>query len=69
MPPQADVTGAEAAVAFMWGNCGGRASAHAAWHNRQPAVVLREPDGTVHRTLLLDIDGGRVVALHAFTGP
>ncbi len=68
MPPQADVIGAEAAVAFMWGNCGGRASAHATWHNRQPAVVLREPDGTVHRTLLLDVADEAIVALHAFSG-
>jgi RNA polymerase sigma-70 factor, ECF subfamily len=65
MPPQPAVTGAPAVVAFLAAHCG-NLEATATWVNRQPAVMLRERDGSPHRLLLLDAAGDRLAALHAF---
>jgi RNA polymerase sigma-70 factor (ECF subfamily) len=59
MPPQADVVGAEAIVAFL-GERRGLYVASATWVNGRPAVELREPDGTPHRLLVLDAGMERV---------
>jgi RNA polymerase sigma-70 factor (ECF subfamily) len=66
MPPQADLVGAEAIVAFFADQ--GRLSyvASATWVNGVPAVDLREPDGTPHRLLVLDVDDTLVARIAVY---
>jgi RNA polymerase sigma-70 factor (ECF subfamily) len=55
MPPQAAVVGAEAIVAFFASRCGSQYTASPIWVNGAPAVQLREADGHLHKTLVLDV--------------
>ena len=67
MPPQADLIGAQAIAAFLVSRaCGGDLVATATWVNGQPAVDLRERDGSPHRLLILDIDDERVTHVLAY---
>jgi RNA polymerase sigma-70 factor (ECF subfamily) len=75
MPPQPSVVGAAAIAAFFASVRGPaeRLSATAMSANGRPAVALREhaADGTSqpHRLLVLDIEGDRIVTLHAYGDP
>ena len=40
---------------------------HRIWVNGVPAVQLREPDGRLHKTLVLDVGEERVDAIAVFT--
>jgi RNA polymerase sigma-70 factor (ECF subfamily) len=71
MPPEGAIYGAPAIGAFMADRCGARdLVARPTAANRQPAVAMYErmADGglALHRLLLLDVQGGRIVRLHAF---
>jgi RNA polymerase sigma-70 factor, ECF subfamily len=68
MPPQAAVVGAEAIVAFFairrrdheWHAIG-------TWVNGVPAVELRELDGELHKTLVLDVGEERVDGIAVYS--
>jgi RNA polymerase sigma-70 factor, ECF subfamily len=67
MPPGPSVAGAAAVGAFLARVCGAsRLVATATSANRQPAVAMWDGD-ELHRLVLLDVEGGRIAALHAFT--
>jgi RNA polymerase sigma-70 factor, ECF subfamily len=71
MPPGPSVAGAAAIAAFMAERCRqGDLVAQATAANRQPAVAMlrRTGDGDLapHRLVLLDVEDGRIVRLHAF---
>ena len=75
MPPTPSIAGAAAIGAFFAQVRGGlgRLVATATSANGRPAVALREhtPDGSSrpHRLLVLDVDGDRIAALHAYADP
>jgi hypothetical protein len=71
MPPQPAVTGAAAVAAFL---VRVRDAEHLTgaptWANGQPAIAIQErgESGALspHRLLVLDVEGDRIVGLHAF---
>lgn len=66
MPPGPAVAGAAAIGAFLARTCGAsRLVAKATWANRQPAVGMWDGE-ELHRLVLLDVEDGRIAALHAF---
>ena len=66
MPPGPAVTGAAAIGAFLARKREARRLvARATAANRQPAVAMWDGD-TLHRLVLLDVEGDRIAALHAF---
>src|SRR3954469_15180864 len=69
MPPQADLVGAEAIAAFLAARaCGEDLAATPTWVNGHPTIALHEPNGSLHRLLILDVDDERVTAVHAYRG-
>jgi hypothetical protein len=65
------VAGAAAIAAFLAERCGrGDLVARPTAANRQPAVAMLRRTGdrglVPYRLVLLDVQGGRIVALHAF---
>jgi RNA polymerase sigma-70 factor (ECF subfamily) len=67
MPPGPSVSGATAIGAFLARRREARRLvARATAANRQPAVAMWEGE-KLHRLVLLDVEGGRIAALHAFT--
>jgi RNA polymerase sigma-70 factor (ECF subfamily) len=69
MPPQAEVTGAGAIVAFFADKCGAAFAASPTWVNGAPAVELRDDSGALHRLLVLDVDDERVKGILAYAPP
>jgi RNA polymerase sigma-70 factor (ECF subfamily) len=63
MPPTPSIHGAAAIGAFFAEVHPGGAPV-ATWANGRPAVILRR-----HRLLVLDVDGDRIVAIHAHQDP
>jgi RNA polymerase sigma-70 factor (ECF subfamily) len=67
MPPQPDVIGADAIVAFFADKCDHRFLASPTWVNGLPAVQLSNTDGTPHRLLVLDTPGDRVTSIAVYS--
>ena len=66
MPPQADLIGARRSRRSSVTRVRRRPVASATWVNGQPAVDLRERDGSPHRLLILDVDDERVTHVLAY---
>jgi RNA polymerase sigma-70 factor (ECF subfamily) len=66
MPPQADVIGAAAIVAFFGDKCGATFAPSSTWVNGAPAVELRDASGDLHRILVLEVDDERVKGILAW---
>ena len=68
MPPQADLIGApgDRRRSSCHARAAATSSASATWVNGQPAVDLRERDGSPHRLLILDVDDERVTHVLAY---
>ncbi|WP_028057652.1 sigma-70 family RNA polymerase sigma factor [Candidatus Solirubrobacter pratensis] len=63
MPPEPSVHGSSAIRAFFAGVHPGGAPSET-WANGRPAVILRG-----HRLLVLDVEGDRIAAIHAYRDP
>jgi RNA polymerase sigma-70 factor (ECF subfamily) len=63
MPPQAEIVGAKAIVAFFVDKCGHQYGAGATWVNGEPAMRLTDADGTLHRLLVLHVGESRIDAI------
>ena len=77
MPPQPSVAGAAQIVRFFRERAAGgdlaRLTLEPTWANGRPATAIyrRDDDGSLipHGISVLEIDGGRIVAIHAFIRP